>query len=326
MSPILPLFLSLMLIQPATDVVKPEPETQPAAVQVESEYPVPPGAPSDDYGLVAWCYGALAGHMQLYDKVIGDVEAIEVEIGKIPGAPPADMASYKLQREAGRDTLKQFQRSMEAAEKASPRPIAPYGAESLKAGGAIWTKVRGGDSKYLAREWMSWGLPGRCLPTAERLEARSSLFGQALSYNVKPAEEAQPEAAPAEDAADAAADAAVDETEASDGVEDKNSDPADMTEEAADVTTAEDAAADEAATDDAATVDAATDEAAADDTPTVDAAPSSIDDLLPGEDASDASADDDQAVDAEEPPEDKAAPANDEAATSTAATALRGPL
>lgn len=185
MSPILAVLLSLLLAQEPAPA--PEAEAAEAPPTLEQQYPVPAGAPSDDYGLVAWCYGALSGHIGLYDKVIGDVEDIEARMSKLPGAPPADMNSYKTQRDAGRDTLKQFRRAMEAAEKASPKPIAPYGAENLRKGGQIWGMVRDTkDKKYLAREWMSWGLPGRCVPTAERLEAKSSLFGQALTYNVKP--------------------------------------------------------------------------------------------------------------------------------------------
>jgi hypothetical protein len=193
MSPILAVLLSMLLAQePAAQPATPAPTQPDAAAEpaptVEQQYPIPAGAPSDDYGLVAWCYGALSGHISLYDTVIGDVEDIEMRMSKLPGAPPADMEGYKTQRQAGRDTLKQFRRAMEAAEKASPQPIATYGADNLRKGGQVWSMVRESkDKKYLAREWMSWGLPGRCLPTAERLEAKSSLFGQALTYNVKPA-------------------------------------------------------------------------------------------------------------------------------------------
>ena len=207
MAPILPLLLSLMLIQEAA----PAPEAQaeapaPAAAPAEVEYPVPPGAPEDDYGLVAWCFGALDGHMKLYDKVIPEVTRIENEIAKIPGAPPADLQSYKDQRAVGRDTLKQFRGAMEAAEKASAKPIAPYGAEQLKRGNGVWFSIRDSkDQKYLAREWMSWGLPARCLPTAEKLTARSKLFGSALTYNARPA--AAPEAPAADPVGDAVSDA-----------------------------------------------------------------------------------------------------------------------
>jgi hypothetical protein len=202
MSSVLALLLSLLISQEAAPPVEPAPASAAAS---EADYPIPTGAPADDYGLVAWCYGALSSHMSMYDKVIGDVEGIEKEIGKIPGAPPADMKAYRDQRDAGRDTLKQFRRAMEAAEKASPKPIAPYGAASLKQGGQVWNSVASKDRKYIAREWMSWGLPGRCLPTAERLEARSALFGQALTYNAKAPE------APAETPAPATAEPAPNE-------------------------------------------------------------------------------------------------------------------
>ncbi|WGM38712.1 hypothetical protein [Caulobacter sp. NIBR1757] len=207
MAPILPLLLSLMLIQEAA----PAPEAQaeapaPAAAPAEVEYPVPPGAPEDDYGLVAWCFGALDGHMRLYDKVLPEVTRIETEIARIPGAPPADMQAYKDQRTAGRDTLKLFRGSMEAAEKASAKPISPYGAEQLKRGAGVWSTIRDTkDQKYLAREWMSWGLPGRCLPTAQKLATRSKLFGTALSYNARPA--AAPEAPAADPVGDAVSEA-----------------------------------------------------------------------------------------------------------------------
>ena len=191
-----------MLIQEAAPAPEAQAETPaPAAAPAEVEYPVPPGAPEDDYGLVAWCFGALDGHMKLYDKVLPEVTRIETEIAKIPGAPPADMQSYKDQRTAGRDTLKMFRGSMEAAEKASAKPISAYGSEQLKRGAGVWSTIRDTkDQKYLAREWMSWGLPGRCLPTAEKLATRSKLFGSALSYNAKPVAPAAPAADPVGDA------------------------------------------------------------------------------------------------------------------------------
>lgn len=202
MAPILPLLLSLLLTQEAA----PAAEAPAPAAPAEVEFPIPPGAPEDDYGLVAWCYGALDGHMKLYDKVIPEVERIESEIAKIPGAPPADMQGYKDQRAAGKETLKLFRSAMEAAEKASVKPISGYGAEALKRGSTVWFTIRESkDKKYLAREWMSWGLPGRCLPTAQRLQAKSSLFGQALTYNAK-TPEAPAETPPPAEAAAAPAD------------------------------------------------------------------------------------------------------------------------
>src|SRR3712207_6474301 len=44
------------------------PKAQPVA-PATTEAPVPAGAPSDDCGLVAWCRGALEGHMQLAQEI-----------------------------------------------------------------------------------------------------------------------------------------------------------------------------------------------------------------------------------------------------------------
>src|SRR4051812_37513079 len=48
-----------------------------ADAAAKGEDPFPNGAPTDDYGLVAWCYGALAGHMDLYKRAMPEVERIE---------------------------------------------------------------------------------------------------------------------------------------------------------------------------------------------------------------------------------------------------------
>ena len=51
----------------------PPPEAAPAA----EELPWPAGAPHDDYGLVAWCHGALTGYLDLHDQVMPEVTRIE---------------------------------------------------------------------------------------------------------------------------------------------------------------------------------------------------------------------------------------------------------
>ncbi|MFN3858435.1 MAG: hypothetical protein ACK4RV_11875 [Caulobacter sp.] len=287
---------------------------------LEEQFPVPAGAPSDDYGLVAWCYGALDGHMRLYDSVIGEVEVIETQIAKIPGAPPPDMESYKTQRQSGVDTLKQFRRAMEAAEKASATPIAPYGADNLRKGASVWqTAASKGDKRYVAREWMSWGLPGRCIPTAERLEARSSLFGQAIGYNAKaapvvaPPPEVVEAEAKAKAEAEAAAEKAAQEAEAAAESAGEEGQPA------------EGVAADAP---DAALAEPMDEAAAGEDGASEDGSASSIDDLLPGEgepaDAEQAAPEPDEAVAEEAAPEDADGESEDEE-TAPPMVSLRGP-
>ena len=43
--------------------------------------PIPAGAPRDDFGLVAWCHGALRGHMELAEQ-IGEADEEQQTIGR----------------------------------------------------------------------------------------------------------------------------------------------------------------------------------------------------------------------------------------------------
>ena len=194
MSPALLLLLAVLGAQDAAPAAASTPAPT-VAVQDDDE-PFPVGAPTDDYGLVSWCYGALQGHMALYEKVMPEVTRIEKETAKIPGAGPADLAAYEEQRKQGKPTLKIFRDAMTAAEKASAQPIAPRGSEALKKGGSIWLGANMANKSFLAREWMSWALPSRCVTTAQDLNARSNLFGQALNYNTETTTTTAPEVAP----------------------------------------------------------------------------------------------------------------------------------
>lgn len=161
--------------------------------------PYPVGAPRDDYGLVTWCYGALRGWLDLHDQVMPEVRRIETTYRR-PGAKLSDdLKVYDdLQRE-GQKNAKLFERAIQAAERASIKPIAPIGAESLKKGRATWAAAPNLQPARLAQEWMSWALPARCLTTAESLEARARLLGTAFEI------ETQPQPAPAAPVVDAPA-------------------------------------------------------------------------------------------------------------------------
>src|SRR4051794_2457832 len=50
-----------------------------AEALAKGEDPFPAGAPTDDYGFMGWCYGALAGHMGLYEQVLPEVRRIEAQ-------------------------------------------------------------------------------------------------------------------------------------------------------------------------------------------------------------------------------------------------------
>ena len=164
----------------------PPPRTQPAAT-----------APTDDYGYVGWCYGALGGYVELYDRVMPEVTRIEKTFPGPDGFASA-MKEYPAMRTQARADLKIYSAAITAAEKASPRPISEYGAAAIKKGRSVWGGADQVDKARLAQVWMSWSPPGDCEPRAKALEKRSNLLGQALNYNVKKDVAPTPEAAPPE--------------------------------------------------------------------------------------------------------------------------------
>lgn len=141
-------------------------------------------APTDDYGYVGWCYGAISSYVELYDRAMPEVTRIE-RAWPTPSTEENISEVYPAQREEGKRNLVLFARAMQAAEKASPRPIQDQGADAVRRGRAMWTGATSVPKAQLAQFWMSWSPPARCEETAKALETRSLLFGQALSYNAK---------------------------------------------------------------------------------------------------------------------------------------------
>lgn len=171
-------------VSTAPTATAPPPRTQPAAT-----------APTDDYGYVGWCYGALGGYVDLYDKVMPEVTRIEKTFPG-PDGFAAAMKEYPAMRDQAKKDLVVYRSAIVAAEKASPRPIAEYGAAAIKKGRSVWSGADQVEKARLAQVWMSWSPPGDCETRAKTLETKSNLFGQALNYNVK--KDAPPVAAPAE--------------------------------------------------------------------------------------------------------------------------------
>jgi hypothetical protein len=154
--------------------------------------PLPPGAPTDAYELTGWCFGALGEYLDIYDKVKPDL----IDIDKTWGTSvKGEREPYASDIAAARAELKVLAGALEAAEKASPRPIAPQGAAAIKKGQSIWAMVEARPRRELARAWLTWGLPDQCATNARTLAAKSALLGKALTYNTKP-DEATPVAAP----------------------------------------------------------------------------------------------------------------------------------
>jgi hypothetical protein len=180
----------------------PPPRTQPAAT-----------APTDDYGYVGWCYGALGGYVELYDKVMPEVTRIEKTFPG-PDGFNAAMKEYPAMRAQAKKDLGVYRSAIVAAEKASPRPISEYGAAAIKKGHSVWTGADQIDKARLAQVWMSWSPPGDCDTRAKALETKSNLFGQALNYNVKKSAAPAAETTTSEPAPSTAETAAPAESEA----------------------------------------------------------------------------------------------------------------
>jgi len=193
----LPLILALLIAQDTPGAPPPE---SAAAVEAPADpladMPFPAGASHDDYGLVAWCAGALGGYLELYDKVLPEVSRIEAAFQK-PGTTHAqDMKVYSDQQKEGRADMKAFARAMQAAEKASLRPIRDQGGEAMQRGHSTWAAASSMPVRSVAQQWMGWTLPARCTPTATALEARAKLLGATFKVNEESAADPAPAASP----------------------------------------------------------------------------------------------------------------------------------
>lgn len=151
----------------------------------------PNSPPADEYGYVAWCYGALGGYANLYDRVMPEVTRIEKAFPG-PDGVAASLKTYPELRAQAQKDLKTFSSAITAAEKASPRPISEYGGSQVKRGAAIWQGADTVDKARLAQMWMSWSPPGDCEKRAKALEMKSSILGKALNYNAAPAKTETP--------------------------------------------------------------------------------------------------------------------------------------
>jgi hypothetical protein len=155
----------------------------PAAAAAPDASSLPPGAPTEPYALTAWCYGALSEYLEIYPKVVPDLQAIDKLFGssvKNEKTPYADDVA------AARDEQALLSQAVTAAEQASAKSISDRGIEAIHAGRAIWGPAENKSRRELARAWLAWGLPEKCDTTAHDLIARSALLGQALKHDDAP--------------------------------------------------------------------------------------------------------------------------------------------
>ena len=180
---------------PAVAAAKPAKPAKPLTpVQLADAEPLPPGAPADDYGFVAWCHGALAGHMDLFQVVKTDLNALPDPDPQATAAADAEML------QAGAQYLAFYDQAMNAAEKASPELINPRRLEAEKIGLSIWAPAARAEAKTRMWSWVMWVLPGRCEYAAERLYEKSMLKGQALGINMRTGAVVKAPRTPARDA------------------------------------------------------------------------------------------------------------------------------
>ncbi|MHB8287454.1 MAG: hypothetical protein ACYDD1_22655, partial [Caulobacteraceae bacterium] len=166
---------------------------------------VPRGAPSDDYGLVAWCRGALTGHMALYPIVEPELKSIERA-----GETADDVKADHEQMEAGRDYIALYTRAIATTEKASRKPLHERGVALEAQGEGIWTAAKDAQPRARMWTWLMWDLPGRCEVAAKRLERHEGITTETAQAGAVQTDTAQAPAAetPATEAAPAAAQAA----------------------------------------------------------------------------------------------------------------------
>ena len=139
-------------------------------------------APTDDYGYVAWCYGALDTYVALYDRVMPEVTRIERAFPG-PNGADADLRLYPQMRDQAKKDLAAYRAAIVAAERASPRAIGPEGAIAMRKGRAVWSGAANAKTADIAREWMGWTPPARCGEVAKNLTLKSNVLGQALLAN-----------------------------------------------------------------------------------------------------------------------------------------------
>jgi hypothetical protein len=81
--------------------------------------PSPATAPTDDYGYVGWCYGALGGYVELYDKVMPEVTRIEKTFPG-PDGFAAAMKEYPAMRDQAKKDLKVYRSAIVGGRKGQP--------------------------------------------------------------------------------------------------------------------------------------------------------------------------------------------------------------
>jgi hypothetical protein len=187
MRPVVLFTLIALATAPATTAVTAEPASSRLVISDDGGEDIPRGTPTDDYGFVAWCYGALDESLGIYETVKPDLKAIDA----LFGSPVQEDVPYQHDVAGERQALKRFHAAIAAAEKASPTIVAAGAAATAK-GRMIWAKAEAMSSRRLADTWLYWGVPEKCESAAQTLKARAARSDQAAAI----AAEAAPDLSP----------------------------------------------------------------------------------------------------------------------------------
>ena len=171
----LPLFVLALAAAEPPPAMQALMEKKPAAVEAAVDAAdLPAGAPTDDYGLIGWCYGALAGHMDLYKRVMPEVERIERAFPDPAVSTDEALKDYADQHEIGAKDLDLFKSALDAADKAQSGDNGAARKASIMLGHEAWKGADSANKRTVAQLWMSWELPARCEVTAKRLMTASN--------------------------------------------------------------------------------------------------------------------------------------------------------
>jgi hypothetical protein len=176
----------------------------PSAASVAADG-TPKGAPAENYDFVAWCHGALSGHMALYGEVKPELVAIEQ-----PGEVATDEKNDKAQLAAGREYLALYTRALDGVDKGHAGNLIARRRAAEAQGSAIWDPYKAAPPRQRMWAWVGWDLPGRCETAAKKLLTPAGRI--AALHSPAPAASGQPQSiddalggsAPAPPPADAA--------------------------------------------------------------------------------------------------------------------------
>lgn len=139
--------------------------------------PIPAGAPTDDFGLVAWCHGALRGHI-----------ALAAQVGE----------SDEEQDTIGREYLRGYDVALAAAAEGRTSDGAAKARAAREAGYNSWEAARTSSNRQTQKDtYLGWQLPGRCEHAAKRLSNNPNLFSAALTTPTATSTGPQPTPSPA---------------------------------------------------------------------------------------------------------------------------------